>query len=58
MSFVSLLLEVSDLQKKNELNKLKNDRERLRAEKAHKEALIKAIDLKIDKLGGEVETQN
>ncbi len=53
MSVISLSLEVSELKKKNELNKLKNQRERLRAEKAHKETLIKAIDLKIDELGGE-----
>ena len=58
MSVISIILEVSELQKKNELNKLKNQRERLRAEKAHKETLIRAIDLKIDELGGEIETQN
>ncbi len=53
MSVIKLGLGVSELQKKNELNKLKNLRERLRAEKAHKETLIKAIDIKIDELGGD-----
>lgn len=53
MSFVSVLLEVSELQKKHELNKLKNQREKLRSEKAHKEMLIETIDYKIKCLEGD-----